>query len=173
MRRSVTALQHTLEFGFRPDGWGGVVRASVSVLFLNSDRSPTPLFHLISQGLFILFVILLGCWEHVRKGTTRVRRALVKVSLHTGPVHVHGGQSVSGSEVTADANVCAFLPIFVGVHTVLLSRLARAHDVVKVHLNLENMMMVSFPLIRQRPRMHSCLAPAPYLLLYLTSFENR
>ena len=34
-----------------------------------------------------------------------------------------------------------------------------------------HMMMVSFPLIRQRPRMHPCLAPVPYLLLYLTSFE--
>ena len=34
-----------------------------------------------------------------------------------------------------------------------------------------HMMMFSFPLIRQRPCMHSCLAPVPHLLLYLTSFE--
>ena len=34
-----------------------------------------------------------------------------------------------------------------------------------------HMMMFSFPLIRQRPCMHPCLAPVPHLLLYLTSFE--
>ena len=32
----------------------------------------------------------------------------------------------------------------------------------------ETMMMFSFPLIRQRPCMHPCLAPVPHLLLYLT-----
>ena len=30
------------------------------------------------------------------------------------------------------------------------------------------LMMFSFPLIRQRPCMHPCLAPVPHLLLYLT-----
>ena len=35
-----------------------------------------------------------------------------------------------------------------------------------------HMMMFSFPLIRQRPCMHPCLAPVPHLLLYLTSFES-
>ena len=35
-----------------------------------------------------------------------------------------------------------------------------------------HMMMFSFLLIRQRPCMHPCLAPVPYLLLYLTSFES-